>query len=66
MHQVTLKDDIYSCVVEFKHIIEAVIRSTKCPMLRASMKSVSLRRSRNLPFALFRVKNQRQTGIAVV
>ena len=40
-------------------------RSISVPILRASMKSVSPRRSRKRPFFLCRARNQRQTGICV-
>src|ERR1035441_2412083 len=42
------------------------MRSTSFPIFRASIKSVSPRRSRRLEFFLSRARNQRQTGICVV
>ena len=42
------------------------VRSISSPICRASIKSVSPRRSRYLPFVLFLARNHRQTGICVV
>ena len=41
------------------------VRSTRLPISRASMKSVSRRRSRNLPLLRLRARNHRHTDICV-